>query len=419
MSEKRAVGGFGTELGSKSTDRVLDSPDRATDQLMTGEAWEAFCDRLREAGRHVIAETAPGTPLDRAEGFRHLANLTQAGIRHAFSQDPLFPRFLRNPDSTSKAGAENADNVYFFAKIRSDQTYRIRGVRNTASHFLLEVKEGYMQLGDVRNFATLESEEVRVDGEGRFEIVLSATPHEGNWVELHPDATQVLIRQYLCDWETERLAEFEIINVDREGASPEPLTPLVVARLLDEAGQWVEATQRIWNEWSLGYRERRRDGILAPAELYVGGADDIRYGNDAYVLNSHDDALLIEVEVPDARYWHFQLVDLWMASNDFANRQTSLNYTQLHIDDDHRVRVVISSRDPGVPNWLDTGGHLEGLIQYRYVWTRNSPQPTIRSLPVDEVSGVLPQGTPAVTPEQRRAAIARRQAHLRRREPLC
>ena len=125
--------------------------------------------------------------------------------------------------------------------------------------------------------------------------------------------------------------------------------------------------------------------------------------------------------MPKARYWQFQLVDLWFGSMDYANRMGSLNHTQLHIDADDKVRVVIAHEDPGVPNWLDTGGHLEGIIQYRYIWISQDeqPQPTIQTLPVGEIRSVMPAGTPVVSAEARCAQIAARQDHLRRREPTC
>jgi hypothetical protein len=106
---------------------------------------------------------------------------------------------------------------------------------------------------------------------------------------------------------------------------------------------------------------------------------------------------------------------------DYANRVSSLNHTQLHIDADQKVRVVIAHEDPGVPNWLDTGGHLEGIIQYRYIWITQDeqPQPTIQTLPLDQVRSALPAKTPVVTPDARRQQVAARQAHLRRREPTC
>jgi len=417
VDDDRTVGGFGSEF---TLERPHPRPDAADDErLLSGEAWSDFCDRLKDAGRQVLDEHAPGTPLERAEGFRYLANLTQAGIRHAFNLDPLLPRFLRHPDSTSKYGAENADNLYHLCRIRSDRTYRIRGRRNSAFAFLLETKQGYMQLGEMENYATLDSEALELDTDGGFEITLSAERHPGNWVPLHPEATQVLIRQYLVDWEHEVPATFEIQDVAAEGLPPEPLTPHRVARQLDEAGFWIGTTVRMWNEWVRDYRDRRRDGVLAPATRFAGGADDIFYGNDAYRLRDAGEALLIEAEVPDARYWQFQLVDLWFCSADYANRQSSLNHHQLHCDADGRARIVVAVRDPGVPNWLDTGGHLEGILQYRYIWTRNAPAPTIRPLPLAELRAALPAGHPVVGPAERREAIARRQAHLRRREPLC
>ena len=420
-SETRAVGGYGSEFALEKLGQNPDAVD--AERLMTGQAWNDFCAGLMRAGQRVLAESAPGSPLERAEGFRHLATLAQAGIRHVFNQDPLFPRFLRHPDSTSKMGAENADNLYHFAKIRADRRYRIRGRRNSAFCFLIETKQGYMQLGDMENYATLDSEAMHVEPDGRFEIWLAAErpaqcAHAENFVPLDAKATQVIIRQYLVDWDADVPADFEIVDVDSEGRAPETLTPTGVARQLDEAAHWIDTTFAMWNEWVTGYRERREDGVLKPAELYAGGADDIRYGNDGYRI-AEDEALVIEGEVPDARYWQFQLVDLWFDSNDYANRQSSLNHEQIHVDADGRYRVVISQSDPGVPNWLDTGGHLEGLIQYRYIWTRNNPHPTIRSVPTAEVRSVLPAEHPQVSPEERRAAIAKRQDHLRRREPLC
>ena len=98
------------------------------------------------------------------------------------------------------------------------------------------------------------------------------------------------------------------------------------------------------------------------------------------------------------------------------NRQTSLNGHQLRKDADGLVRVVIAHEDPGVPNWLDTAGHLEGILQYRYVWTRNEPAPRVRSVPFEELRRVLPHDTPHVTPAERRCAVAGRQAHVARRE---
>ena len=36
---------------------------------------------------------------------------------------------------------------------------------------------------------------------------------------------------------------------------------------------------------------------------------------------------------------------------------------------------MIAPRDPGVPNWLDTGGRSEGLLILRWFWPSGADQP--------------------------------------------
>jgi hypothetical protein len=404
MEDERVVGGTG-ERGQalKKRRRERNTPEVDTKRLMSGQAWADFCEALKSAGQHILGPDCPDSPLDRAEGFRYLMGLVTAGIRQAIDlSDPDIPCFFRNPDRTSKWGAENADNQYLWTKIRSDASYRITGKRGSAYEFLIEVKEGYMQLGDDRNFAALSSTDLEIGPNGSFEIILSAAQHQGNWLPLHPDARYVLIRQYFRDWENEEPAEFRIVQVGNEGGAPLPLQPARMAEFLDDAGEWIENTARFWNEWVRELRSQYRRNSIAPARLYVGGADDIRYGNDVYRL-AEDEAMIIESELPGARYWAFQLCNLWFESLDYANRQTSINGHQAH-------------QDPGVPNWLDTAGHLEGTIQYRWVWTKTNPSPKAQVVKFDEIRKELPGDTPFIGPEARREIIRKRQAHIARRE---
>ena len=93
------------------------------------------------------------------------------------------------------------------------------------------------------------------------------------------------------------------------------------------------------------------------------------------------------------------------------NRTGSLNGDQTAASSDGRYRIVIAHEDPGVPHWLDTGGHPEGFILYRYQQARNNPRPSVRVLSRADLAGALPADTPRVTPEQRRKSIAERRAH--------
>jgi hypothetical protein len=385
----------------------------------TARAWRSFCESLRAAGDVVLGANADAPPQVRAEGAEYLLGLVAAGVRQALELgDPLRPRFLRNPDSHSRWGAENADNQYLWARVDPATRYRIVGTRGSVFDFLIEVKEGYMQLGDDRNFATLSADQIETAPDGSFEIGVCAERCAGNWLPLHPDARYLAIRQYFCDWEHEDPARFRIETWGDDAAPPAPLTEARAAATIDSAARWTFESARFWNEWVEALRRDSRPNALGPARRVAGGADAIHYGNERFRLGP-DEALIVEVTPPRARYWAFQLCDPWFRSLDYASRQTSLNQHQVRIDADGRCRCVVAHRDPAVPNWLDTAGHPEGILQYRWIWTDDNPRPTGRVVALGALREVLPHDTPIVTAEQRRRTVRMRRSHVARREPAC
>jgi hypothetical protein len=78
------------------------------------------------------------------------------------------------------------------------------------------------------------------------------------------------------------------------------------------------------------------------------------------------------------------------------------------LDADRFFRAVISARDPGVHNWLDTSGYRRGAIQGRWFGADSTPTPAIRKLKIGEVRAALPPGTRFVTPAERDASIRAR-----------
>lgn len=389
-------------------------------RLQAGAAWDEYCERLKRAGRHILEGEFKMDPVDYADGFYYLAGLVGSGLQQALAfSTPELPRWFRNPDTRSKWGGENPDNLYLWSKIRPDRTYRITGTLSNCREILFELHDGYMQLGDVRNSKPLAASELKLNPDRSFEIIISAQKHDGNWMELLPEYRYVLVRQYLYDWATERPTDLYITQVGGEGEAPPELTAGRMAELLDEAGLWTEVTAEHWRHWTWAARKSFRRGEIAAASAYAGGIKGLHYGI-AYFKVEPDEAQIIECAVPDARYWHFMLHNNWFVSLDYVSHQSALNGRQMHVHADGKVRLVITHRDPGVPNWLDTCGHRSGMIQYRWLWAKDSPVPTNKVVKFAELRRYLPADTPTVAPEVRRQSIAMRQEHmLKWREPWC
>jgi hypothetical protein len=370
--------------------------------------WRRFAERIAAAERHLPL----GTDRERADAHAYLAGLVRVALEQQQSgADPDHPRFVENPGPASKWGAENADNRYLWAPLRPDATYRVHGHRGTSFELLFETKEGFMQLGQMRNFAARCASGMQSGTDGRFELWLGGAARAGNWMPLDADARWLLVREYFVDWEHEAPAQLAIERIG-DAAHSVP-TPDRVGAQLDAAATWVEETARCWSGWVAELRAAHEPGKLAPARRHVGGAEDILYGNDWFRL-AEDEALVVECAVPDARYWAFQLVDPCFRSLDWSRHQTSLNHGQARIDADGRVRVVVAHRDPGVANWLDTTGLPEGVFQYRFVWARTTPRPVAQVVPVGKVVTLLPDAARS-SADARARALAMRRAHAARR----
>jgi hypothetical protein len=76
----------------------------------------------------------------------------------------------------------------------------------------------------------------------------------------------------------------------------------------------------------------------------------------------------------------------------------------------------VCPEDPGVPNWLDTEGHLEGTMYLRWTYCKNAPETIYtRVVPFNKIWDHMPEDTPLISPEERVKNIASRQAMVNSR----
>ena len=101
------------------------------------------------------------------------------------------------------------------------------------------------------------------------------------------------------------------------------------------------------------------------------------YHGGRFVLGEGQ-ALVVTVHKPDREflYWGLTTASPWMESYDYRYTTTNLNNRRAQANEAGDWVLVISPTDPGVPNWLDTGGRREGYMLVRWVLADDPPHPT-------------------------------------------
>ena len=78
-------------------------------------------------------------------------------------------------------------------------------------------------------------------------------------------------------------------------------------------------------------------------------------------------------------------------------------------------RAVISQRDPGIANWLDTTGATHGHITYRWNQADSNPVPALELVAFDDLAARLDdRWTPITRDEHSEVLRRRRRGALRR-----
>jgi hypothetical protein len=342
-------------------------------------AWREFCDRLAQAGEILDRPSAPGSPIDQAEGLRYLSRLTRTALNMLVdSGDPDFPRIFLLTDDTIKIGADNPDNLYQQVVVRGDRDYRIRGTRNTVPYLSIGSKANrYAIDGTMASTGEIEFADVELDADGRFEIIASRTRKPGNWLPMADDTTLLIIRQTFNDKKTEVAADMHVERISEGPALPAILTPEAIETQLNGAAAWVRGTANTfadWSQWFMTEPNRIYQGKDQSVYYRAGGDPKIWYGHIYFDL-APDEALVITATPPECRMWNFQIDNWWMESMDHVNRKVWVNGSQATYEADGSVMLVCADRDPGYGNWIDLSGHRSGTGLWRWIEADTHPVP--------------------------------------------
>lgn len=292
--------------------------------------------------------------------------------------------------------------------------YRLRGKRGSLNQCKIgQVVPRSAETGSGR--AYLDVNALQVDADGRFDVLISPDRpigHTGDWWQLGPAATGLMLRMVSENWAAEEGPTFSVERLDRPmGRSRPSATDLeqrlgILTSTTDfMALMFVDHAAQLRSE---GYVNRFKEFDVSQ----IGGLVGQFYYECVYDLGD-EDALIIETPLPTVcAYRSVILTNEIYETTDWHNNHSSLNRAQAAPDSDGILRIVVSPRDPGVRNWLDTAGYPTGVIQGRWTDCDSNLLPTVKPVRLDEVSGHLPADTAMVTARERDTIIRERRRAL-------
>lgn len=389
--------------------------------------WNEFIEGLKVLPDQMLAklpEAMRNDPQIQQEVARLILESLATSSIDAIGGDGDHPTFLPNSSPILNIAAPNADTIYRVARVTPGGSYRLRGKRGSLRMINIgqvgptpgEPGTTAKKPGPTQSYLDLNA--LHTNAEGQFDLILSPvrpTGYSGDWWELLPATNKLLLRMVSSNWSAERDPTISIERIDIAPQKSRPAANDLEQRLrnLPQAAAFIPTMliDHIEKLRQQGYVNKLK--VLDVSQ--IGGLKGQSYYEGAYDL-AEDEVLLIEMKVPTTcLYRSIILVNEIHETIDWINNHSSLNDSQTRVDSDGVLRIVVSSKDPGIPNWLDTAGYSRGAVVGRWAECDSSPVPSARKVSLAELHTLLPPDTPTVTPAQREATIRERRSAFQQR----
>ncbi|MGD1241918.1 DUF1214 domain-containing protein [Mycobacterium seoulense] len=381
-------------------------------QYLLRAAWRRFRDLHDELLEIALAEGDLDDGAAAALLGRLVGHIQYMGLQ--LRSDPARPNLINGQYASWNWGHSNPDTLYLTARIDDGHDYRVHGKLGSVAQTTFGV---YAGKDDQAQAVKVPSEELVVGADGSFEIFFSRQKMgDANWYPLPAGADSFCCYQTFGDWDNEAKGAIRI-----ECLNPgDPLQPDSLKQAIAAFDAHLLASRELFTMWVKDIPARVFGSLpknfaippLQPPSAMAGAW----FVPISWAL-SDGEALVIDYEVPPGSpYVGICLTNRWSEMIDFETRQTSLNLAQSQVDDG-RVRVLLSTEDFGVHNWLDARGYRHGVVTWRASTPHQPATPTltvIRADQLDEHFGPRQR----ISAEERRRALDARTRHFAERNAL-
>jgi hypothetical protein len=381
---------------------------------MTDDATASFRDAVAEAEALVRNPPFPISGQDLAEGLDYLAGSIRSSLQMAFDYDLEHPVLINPTHQYARQGLDNPDAIYFNAYLDAGASYVVSGTRGSTVDLSFQIMDGtYSAEGAPNTVAAFDDRELDVQPDGTFAWRFGPELGLGK-------GSTLIVREVYSDWNTEDRGRLRIQRLDTAGRARAALTPERVAKRYGVAAKMLTGRIRTWFAFPEWFTYKGPVNTLTAPSSTPGGLAS-QFSSIGHYDLTDDEAMVVTVPAcAAAPYQAIQIGSRRYTSTDYEHHQTSLTRAQSQADPDGFLRYVISERDPGIANWLETTGHPQGVMMLR--WQRLTRDltaedgPTVEVMPFAELFGRVPElEAQRITPAQYAARIEARQVGVARR----
>jgi hypothetical protein len=374
-------------------------------------------DALPGLKEYWLAKVQPSSELHRLFDWE-FEQTAFCGVLNTLNQDSddpkihAFGRFGHTLSGTkipgTKHGHPNPDYIYWFAPVNGESHYILRGETGNAPPAAAEISllnDRQVYLGN------LSLHQIVVDGGGKFAITIDPDPagDRVNHLQTRPGAFQLLIRNIVGDMESQQPMRFRIerlgstLTQARTDGEIAPLCGPAIKKLIDDL-LFVNANFIMSRPVNTFENPTFNDGgLYAISQAYAPGHFHLE----------DDEALVFTLTLGNAAYAVVPVTNIWGGIGHYLNRVGSLGTGGARPSADGSYTIVVSLRDPGTDNWVDTGGLHDGVVFVR--WAGFDPKTGIDAKPtlacqrmkLSELKAALPPDTRWVGEAERRRQLER------------
>jgi hypothetical protein len=318
---------------------------------------------------------------------------------------------------------DNPDTIYRGIAVNSESSYVITGQFYGARPVDLNFGV-YADISAAVPISNLSGNDLVVNPDGSFTITVDSSPTapgQTNHLQLTPNAQQIFIRDTMSDVTTQTPPALQVVRI----SGPAPTTAPTLDQMAAQTAQLTVTASNVLHV--LGTRlmtsnpttgALRAPNTLTPA-LQLPGTLLTQKQSAGYFSLTDDQAIVITIDPGTAKYFIVPVGNIWLTTDNYWDDQTSLNNAQATSNPDGTYTLVLSPTDPGVANWIDTGGLNQGILPIRFqnIDPNTTTVPTLsaQTVTLDQLASVLPATTEYVTPEERAAQLAARNYGYERR----